>query len=168
MNRGHQAVPNLSNEGKASGTRHRNAFSARLGLKETRRENKLAAYVYLAPALLVYLAFFAYPFIQLVILSFQKWDGIKPKQWVGVANYQRLLFEDPKFWLSVRHNVLWMFAALVVPVLIGLLLATLLYRSPLRGKVIFRTPLLHASGAVLGGRRPDLELDIQPQFWRTE
>jgi ABC-type sugar transport system permease subunit len=115
------------------------ALAVRLGLKGTRRESGLAPYMYLVPALAVYLAFFVYPFIQLVMLSFQKWDGIKPKRWVGLANYQRLLFEDPKFWLSVRHNVSWMVAALVVPVAIGLLLAIVLYRSPLRGKVLFRT-----------------------------
>jgi raffinose/stachyose/melibiose transport system permease protein len=116
-----------------------NSLSARLRLGQTRRESRLAPYVYLAPALLIYLAFFVYPFVQLAVLSFLRWDGIKPKRWVGLANYQRLLFEDPKFWLAVQHNVLWMIAALIVPVMIGLLLAILLYRSPLRGKVFFRT-----------------------------
>jgi raffinose/stachyose/melibiose transport system permease protein len=111
--------------------------------------------------LLVYLAFFVYPFIQLVILSFQRWDGIKPKRWVGLANYQRLLFEDPKFWLSVRHNVLWMVAALVVPVAIGRAAAgDCAISEPIAWQGYLPHTLFYAPGAVLGGGGPDLELDL--------
>jgi ABC-type sugar transport system permease subunit len=133
------ALDGVAVESKTADVGSRGNLFAGLRLKQTRRESGLSPYVYLAPAMLVYLAFFIYPFVQLVILSLQRWDGIRPKHWIGLENYQHLLFEDPKFWLSVRHNVSWMIAALVVPVMIGLLLAILLYRSPLRGKVFFRT-----------------------------
>jgi multiple sugar transport system permease protein/raffinose/stachyose/melibiose transport system permease protein len=114
-------------------------LTGRLRLRSSRKENPLIPYLYLAPALAVYLVFFAYPFVQLIFLSFQRWDGIHPKRFVGLENYQRLLFEDPKFWPAVSHNVYWLLAAMIVPVFIGLFLAILLYRSPLRGKVFFRT-----------------------------
>jgi len=93
--------------------------------------------MYITPALVLYAAFFLWPFIQLVLLGFQKWDGLKPKQWVGFDNYVKLI-EDPSFWKAFQHNIGWMMAAMILPVFIGLMLAILLYRSPLHGKTIFR------------------------------
>ena len=114
-------------------------LSSRLGFRQTRHENRLLPYLYLAPALIVYLAFFIYPFIQLIILSLHRWDGINPRRFIGLENYRRLLFDDAQFWSAAGRNVAWMVAALVVPVFFGLILAILLYRSTLRGKVFFRT-----------------------------
>jgi ABC-type sugar transport system permease subunit len=129
----------MSAEGKSTQTGLMGRVSNRLGLGQTRHENRLIPYLYIAPALIIYLAFFIYPFIQLVILSFHRWDGINPRRFIGLENYRRLLFEDDQFWSAAGRNVVWMVAALIVPVFFGLILAILLYRSPLRGKVIFRT-----------------------------
>jgi len=98
----------------------------------------IGPYVFIAPALLLYAAFFLYPALQLILLTFQKWDGIEPKKFVGLSNYSKLLFNDPKFWVAFQHNLFWVVAAVIVPVLLGLFLAILLSRSPMRGKVVFR------------------------------
>jgi raffinose/stachyose/melibiose transport system permease protein len=110
----------------------------RLGVAQSRRENTLSPYLYLLPAMAIYTTFFIYPFIQLILLSFQRWDGVKPKAWIGLGNYRELLFEDDIFHTAVLHNVAWLVAAMVVPVMVGLLLAILLYRSPLMAKPLFR------------------------------
>jgi raffinose/stachyose/melibiose transport system permease protein len=94
-------------------------------------------YLYLTPALLLYAVFFLWPFGHLVYLSLHHWDGITPLRWAGLQNYQTLL-ATPAFWLAFRQNMAWMLAAVVVPVVIGLGLAILVTRSPLRGKVLFR------------------------------
>lgn len=99
----------------------------------------IGPYLYIAPALIMYAAFFLYPAFQLIILSFQKWDGLEPKIFVGLANYKKLLFVDQKFWTAFWHNIGWMIAALFVPVVTGLLLAILLTRGRIRGRVLFRT-----------------------------
>jgi ABC-type sugar transport system permease subunit len=85
----------------------------------------------------MYLAFFVWPFIQLIWLSLHKWDGFGPREFVGWDNYRRLV-ADKQFWLAFQHNVYWTLGAIVIPIAAGLLLAILLSRSPMRGKVLFR------------------------------
>ncbi|MFD6529137.1 carbohydrate ABC transporter permease [Streptomyces sp. NPDC060184] len=59
----------------------------------------------LAPAVLVYVVFFAGPSLYTVWLSFNKWAGAGPMTFVGVDNYRRL-FDDPTFQQSFT-NTLW-------------------------------------------------------------
>jgi raffinose/stachyose/melibiose transport system permease protein len=54
-------------------------------------------------------------------------------------NYRQMLSNDNQFWLSLTHNLQWLAAAIIVPTLIGLLLAIFLVRSSLYGRLIFRT-----------------------------
>jgi raffinose/stachyose/melibiose transport system permease protein len=59
----------------------------------------------LAPAVLVYLVFFAGPSLFTVWLSMNKWAGAGPMSFVGLDNYRRLLL-DPTFRQSFT-NTLW-------------------------------------------------------------
>jgi ABC-type sugar transport system permease subunit len=95
-------------------------------------------YLYLLPALLIYAAFFLYPFVRLVELSLFEWNGIAPRVWVGAGNYLKML-DDPLFWRAFNNNLGWTLGAMSVPVIIGLLLAILLVRGPLPGRTLFRT-----------------------------
>lgn len=95
-------------------------------------------YLFVFPAFLVYAMFLLWPLIQLIQLSFEDWDGLSPKHFVGVANYTLLLFHDQVFWQAFGHNVFWLVASEIVPVLIGLTLAILLSRSRMFGKGFFR------------------------------
>lgn len=71
-------------------------------------------------------------------MSFYKWDGIRPRTFAGLDNYERLI-GDRRFWTALEHNFFWMVAAVIVPVAVGLFLAVLLSRSPMYGRVFFRT-----------------------------
>lgn len=101
------------------------------------RFDSLTPYLYILPAFLLYLIFFLLPAVWLVWLSLHEWSGMGPWHFVGAGNYRRLVGDD-MFWLAFRHNLAWVLAAMVVPVGIGLALALLLARSPLRGGVFFR------------------------------
>lgn len=101
--------------------------------------NSIPAYLYIAPAFLLYALFFLWPLIHLIQLSTIKWKGVGPRVFVGLKNYQRILTSDPKFWLALQHNVMWLLAAVVVPIIIGLFLAMLLTRTPIHGRLLFRT-----------------------------
>lgn len=101
--------------------------------------DSIPAYLYVAPALLLYGIFFLWPLAHLVYLSMVKWKGLGSKVFVGLENYGELLTSDSRFWLAFQHNLLWMVAALFLPIMIGLFLAVFLVRSPLRGKLILRT-----------------------------
>lgn len=111
-------------------------FTARTALG---RQPKLVPYLFILPAFLIYASFFLWPILQLVLLTLQDWDGIGEKRFVGIENYRELFFSDPAFWAAFIHNLVWMLAALIVPVSIGLFLAILLARGAMRGRAIFRT-----------------------------
>jgi ABC-type sugar transport system permease subunit len=91
------------------------------------------------PGLIIYAIFFLWPLAQLIQLSSMNWKGIGEKRFVGFHNFVKLVSDDPLFWLSVKHNLYWLVAAIVVPVVIGLFLALLLVRTNLYGRIIYRT-----------------------------
>ena len=82
--------------------------------------------------------FVLYPFLSTIYYSMTDWDGAQPvKQFIGFGNYQRLL-QDPLMWLSLKHNLIWIAVGTLTPVVVGLLLATLVW-SGVRGRIFFRT-----------------------------
>ena len=101
-------------------------------------QKNFSPYLFIVPALLVYGGFFFYPLIKLVELSLYKWDGILERRFVGLRHYQKLL-GDERFWEALSHNFSWMIAAIIIPVLFGLILAILLSRSSMYGSIFFRT-----------------------------
>jgi ABC-type sugar transport system permease subunit len=95
-------------------------------------------YLFLLPAAILYGIFMIYPFVQSVYLSLTDWDGAQPvKHFVGLRNFQTLI-QDPLVWTSLGHNLIWVVIGTIVPIVIGLLLAVLLWSRP-RGFTIFRT-----------------------------
>lgn len=109
------------------------AFTANLAWQKN-----VSPYFFIAPALLVYVGFFMFPLVKLIELSLYKWDGILPRKYYGLRHYQRLLV-DERFWEALSHNFSWMIAAIIIPVIFGLMLAILLSRSSMYGSVLFRT-----------------------------
>lgn len=104
------------------------------------RRGSLTAYGFLLPALIVYGVFFLWPALQMLRLSFFRWDGVTPGSVAGFDNYTRLA-GDPLFWNALKNTAMWTFAAVFVPVIFGLALAILLSRSQVIGKTVFRTLL---------------------------
>jgi multiple sugar transport system permease protein len=103
-----------------------------------RRREALDGYIFILPWFLGLLIFTLGPFIAGMYFSLTEYDGLTAPRWVGLENYRRIFFEDPKFWLSV-YNTLWYVAVAVVPgVVLALLLALLLNQS-VRGITVFRT-----------------------------
>ncbi len=87
-------------------------------------KKQLTPWLFMAPALILFAVFIAYPIIQSLILSFYDWDGMGPQTWVAWSNY-RELWQDERFWISLRNNFYWLVCFMVAPVL-GLLLALFL------------------------------------------
>ncbi len=94
----------------------------------------IAAWIFLAPALILLGAFLLWPIAYLFYLSFTTGSfTLAGIQWVGLRNYLRLVL-DPDFW-QVLGNTLYFTIATVIPsLLIPLGLAVLLNQSiTLRG-----------------------------------
>lgn len=91
----------------------------------TDRRNR-GYYLYLIPGFVGLLLIVIGPQIANFVLSFTAWKGVGTPRWVGTQNYERLLSDD-QFWGSM-HNTLWyMVSMTVVPVVLGLILASLLF-----------------------------------------
>jgi raffinose/stachyose/melibiose transport system permease protein len=75
---------------------------------------------------------------QSLVISFMDWDGLSADiRFVGLENYRMIFFQDDTARLALRNNILWTFGTLLIPTVIGLLLAVGLDRK-LRGRTIFR------------------------------
>src|SRR5579872_484206 len=61
--------------------------------------NQFAAYMFLAPALIVFAVFAWLPIVKTVIFSFQNVNINGDSPWVGLDNIQRML-SDPKFGIA--------------------------------------------------------------------
>jgi raffinose/stachyose/melibiose transport system permease protein len=82
--------------------------------------------VYLVPGVLLCIPVILVPVVANFGISFTRWQGIGRPHWVGLANYTRL-FQDSNFWASFRHIGAMVVAMAVVPTLLGLFLAALLF-----------------------------------------
>jgi len=82
--------------------------------------------LYLIPGVLASLAVIVVPLVMTVGVSFTRWSGIGSPEWIGFDNYTRL-FHDANFWASFGHILLLIVAMAVLPTLLGLLLAAVLF-----------------------------------------
>ena len=77
---------------------------------------RVAPWVFLAPAILFFAVYVIVPIFQSMWISFYAWDGLGEKEWVGLANYAEL-FEDDRFYTSLKNNIIWLVLYLLaVPV----------------------------------------------------
>ncbi len=110
-------------------------------------------YLFVLPALLMFLTFNFYPYIQVFFLSVFKWNGISVhKVFLGLANYKDIFVDNPAWWTSMRNAGYVTFLALTVQNGVALMLAWLVDRD-IRGGQIYRSifflpPIL--SGIVVG------------------
>lgn len=120
-------------------------------MKISRSEVRMAL-LFLAPAVILFGLFTAYPLIKTVIMSFYSWDGFSDtKTFVGFANLSRV-FSDDVFWLGMKNVVIFAIAAFLIMNPIALLLAVLV-SGEIEGskfyRIIFYLPVM-LSGIVVG------------------
>lgn len=105
---------------------------------QTRRT--LWAYAFLSPALLLFGVTVIYPMARSLQYSFHRWPlGSAPKEFVGLDNYRRLLFEDDKFHQAVGNTLFFTVASVAPTIVLALLLALVLNSQGLRARGFFRT-----------------------------
>lgn len=85
-----------------------------------------AFWPYLLPGLILLMVIIVLPLGWNVYLTFTKYRGIRPPQWIGLENWQKL-FGDEVFWTSFGNSIAMILAMVVVPTLLGLLLAAMLF-----------------------------------------
>ncbi len=98
------------------------------------------AYLFILPGALVYGVFVLLPMVNTVRYSFFDWTGFSEPQYIGLDNYTQLA-TDSDFWNALGHNFFFTIFYTILPISLGLLLASLIARSRVRGMTIFRTGL---------------------------
>lgn len=83
-------------------------------------------WLFLVPGGVLFALIIALPFGMNVYLSLTDWSGVGDPRWTGLDNYADLL-RDEVFWLSFRNTLAMIVAMVVVPTLLGLLLAAVLF-----------------------------------------
>lgn len=104
-----------------------------------KRDERVAAYIFVAPAVILLIAFLVVPMIYTVYFSGFKYQIMRPDamKFIGFENYQKL-FSDKNFWLALKNTVY--FTVIVVPCQCVLALAlALLVSKKFRGVAVFRT-----------------------------
>jgi multiple sugar transport system permease protein len=95
--------------------------------KQQRREI-IAAYLFLSPALLLFVIFIAGPFLGAFGLSLFSWDIFTPAKFVGLANYAKL-FDDASAHTAIWNTIVFTFWSLVLHLGLGMLLALAVNRA---------------------------------------
>lgn len=84
------------------------------------------------------------PFLYALWLSLHSWNLLEPylgRPFVGLGNYAHELVSDPAFWPSVANTGKIVLGSLVIALIVGTLLALLLYEA-FPGRHILRTAVL--------------------------
>ncbi len=108
----------------------------RSGRLEFRLSPKLAPYVFVAPALILFLLFMIYPIIYSFLLSLQT-NREGEQVWNGLNNYSRLL-GDELFQKALFNTFIVLLIQVPIQLTLAMLLAVALNSKLLRGKTIFR------------------------------
>jgi ABC-type sugar transport system permease subunit len=85
---------------------------------------RAASAAFLAPALALVAVLLLTPFAVTLYHSFTQYDGITPARFTALDNYQRLV-NDSGFRHSLLNTLIWTMGTLLLPVVLGLLIAVL-------------------------------------------
>ena len=83
-------------------------------------------WLYLLPGFVLLLVIVIVPLVWNVYLTFTKWKGVREPEFIGVDNWVKL-FGDSDFWTSFSNSVWMIIAMVVVPTIVGLIVAAALF-----------------------------------------
>ncbi len=102
-----------------------------------RLQHKLAPYLFVAPFLVLFAVFQAWPIVKSLMLAFYVTAGPRNSVYVGGANFEFLL-RDSDFWIAVKNTATFALWSLLLQLPIALGLAILLSQKWVKGRDFFR------------------------------
>ncbi|MCD6384239.1 sugar ABC transporter permease, partial [Candidatus Sumerlaeota bacterium] len=94
--------------------------------------------LFASPWLIGFGVFGLFPIVASAFFSFCRYNIVRPPRFIGLENYQLLLFEDPLFWKSLWNT--FYLTAFGLPLQLTLaLIAAMLLNLRIKGQSIFRT-----------------------------
>ncbi len=97
----------------------------------------VAPWIFIAPVLAFGLVFFLLPLGYAAFISLTRWNSLSPPKWVGLANYEYLLFTDPRFWDTFWNTIYFAAGTLVIGIPLALVLAYAFTRA--WGQAVWRS-----------------------------
>lgn len=94
----------------------------------TGRSAPLAGWLFISPALLLFLLFILGPFVAAMALSLYSYDLLTPAEFVGLKNFRRLVSDDLLV-KALKNTFIFAFASVVTHLVGGLLLAVAVNRG---------------------------------------
>jgi len=115
-------------------------------------QNDAPGYLFLLPWFIGFFGLTIGPMVTSFYLSFTDFDLLTSPEWVGTANYMRMLTGDPKFWASMRVTMFFVIFSVPLKLAFALGVAMLLNRGikglPLYRALFYLPSLLGASVAI--------------------
>lgn len=81
------------------------------------------SYIFIAPAVLLFVIFVVGPLVASFYWSFTEYNGIHPPKWIGLDNYKNIFLNDPRFWKSIRNTIFYTVGVIPPGVALSLLIA---------------------------------------------
>jgi ABC-type sugar transport system permease subunit len=107
----------------------------------SRQQRPLAALLFMAPALVLFLVFLLYPILFSVALSFFDWTGFTTRpfqKFAGLSNYARM-WVDPIFGIALKNTFIFTLLSLFFQNLVGLGIALLVFYGNVKGSLFCRS-----------------------------
>ena len=102
-------------------------FSRWISFSKVVRRETIIGWLFVAPALFMYVFFVLVPLVLTIVYSFYKWNGVGAMTWVGLKNYVTV-FEVPDL-LGTIVNAFWLVIWFsFIPVALGLIVASVIHR----------------------------------------
>lgn len=83
-------------------------------------------WLYLVPGLVLLTVIVVVPLVWNIYLSFTSWRGVLAPVWIGTDNWVEL-FQDADFWTSFLNSIAMIVAMVIVPTVLGLVVAAILF-----------------------------------------
>src|SRR5512143_1210035 len=77
-------------------------------------------YVLVLPLVFVMVVLLAYPVASALLISFQDKMMGSPGEFIGLGNYDELLFHDPRFYQVVRNSLAFTFFSIAGKLIVGM------------------------------------------------
>ncbi len=115
-------------------------------------KKKYLGFLFVLPSLVLYIFFVIYPVINSIKLSFFKWDGLAENMtFIGFENYVTMFTADKVFLMSLKNSIIWSCFIVVIPTVLGLIIANTIYNGIFAGgmhRFIVLFPFLISNVAV--------------------
>jgi ABC-type sugar transport system permease subunit len=111
----------------------------------------LTGALFLLPVFIIFFVFRYYPLIDNIFISFTSWNMFTPRRPVGFRNFQTIL-SSAEFWKILGNTLFYTFWTTILSLVLGLILAVLLFRKTSPGgrilKTLFFIPNITTASAV--------------------